>query len=93
MAPDPMMDEGETASGDISQGYSLEISVLPDGTFKLGAPEPLEVEAEEETGAPGEELGEDFPSIGGLMKALLEVVKRNPVGGDEQQNFEAGFNG
>lgn len=95
-AQDPAAMPAETAmpeetAGDMSQGYVIELSVLPDGTFKVSGPEPLEVEAAEEEGAPGSEMGEDFASIGDALKGVLMMIKQNPVGGDDQQQFEAGY--
>ena len=83
-------EEAEPAS--LDQGYSLEISVLPDGTFQVSPPEALEIEAQEEEGdAPGSDIGETFESVGELLKGILSVIKANPAGGSDQQNFEAGY--
>ena len=84
--------EGGEEAGDLSQGYCIELSVLPDGTFKVSGPEPLQEEAAEEQGeAPGSEAGEDFESIGEALKGVLTIIKQNPVGDSDQANFEAGF--
>ena len=80
---DPAADVVET-TGDLSRGYSIGLSVLADGTFKVGVPGPLEVEE-----AGGE--GEEFTSVGEALKAVLATIKENPVGGTDQANFEAGY--
>ena len=57
-----------------------------------GEPEPLEEEAAEEQGdAAGSEQGEDFSSLGEALKAVLTIVKQNPIGESDQSNFEAGY--
>jgi len=79
-------------AGDLSQGYCLELSVLPDGTFKVSWPEAIEDKAKDDEGeAPYSEIGEDFTSIGEALKAIIGKIKDNPVGGDAQKNFEAGY--
>lgn len=87
-APDA---EAPAESTDLSQGYCIELSVMPDGTFKVSGPEPLQEEAEEEQGEPGSEAGQDFDSIAEAMKGVLRIIKANPVGKDEQADFNAGF--
>ena len=81
------------AAADLTQGYCIEVSVLPDGTFKVSGPEPLAAEAAEEQGEAGSEIGQDFDSIGGALKGVMDIVKANPVGDNEQANFEAGYSG
>lgn len=88
---EPTMEEG--AEGDLTQGYTIEVSCLPDGTYKVSGPEPLAVEAAEETGAPGSETGQDFDSIGAALKGIMDLIKQNPMGSDGQKAFEAGFGG
>ena len=91
-APDDQAEGGAEEAGDLSQGYCLELSVLPDGTFKVSGPEPLAEEADEEQGeAAGSEAGQDFTSIGEALKAILSAIKANPVGGSDQSQFEAGY--
>jgi len=90
-APD---DAAAPEEGDLSQGYTLELSCLPDGTFQLSPPESLKAEADEEQGEggePGSEAGETFDSIGAALKAMLKAIKDNPLGGDGQQAFDAGY--
>jgi len=84
-------DESAPAESDLSKGYTIELSVLPDGTYQLSPPEPLEDEAEEEMGEAGSEVGETFPSIGEALKAMLRMIKTNPVGEDGQAQFGAGY--
>lgn len=82
----------DAAAGDLSQGYCIEISVLPDGSYKVSGPEPLEAEAAEDQGEPaGYSAGEDYPSIGAALKGVLELIKQNPVGGDADSQMEAGY--
>lgn len=88
---DMPVDEPASATPDLSQGYCIEVSVLPDGTFKVSGPEPLAEEAAEEQGEPGSEMGEDVESIGEALKAVLAIVKANPVGDSAQASFEAGY--
>lgn len=91
----PIADEQEPApgapAGDLSQGYAIELSVLPDGTFKVSGPEPLAAEAAEEEGEPGREMGQDFASIGEALKGVIMIVKENPVGEDANGQLEAGY--
>lgn len=83
---------GEAEQGsDLAQGFCIEISVLPDGTYKVSGPEPLADEAAEEQGEAGSELGQDFDSIGAALKQVLQVIKDNPLGDSDQANFEAGY--
>lgn len=81
----------EAGAGDLSQGYCIEISVLPDGTFKVSGPEPLAAEAKEETGEAGSKTGEDFDGIAEALKGVIQIVKANPVGGDPNAQFDAGY--
>jgi hypothetical protein len=80
------------AAGDISQGYCIEISVLPDGQYKVSGPVSLEAKAADDEGdAYGSEVGEDFPTVGAALKHVLELIKQNPTGGDATQQLEAGY--
>lgn len=91
MTAAPADAETPAESTDLSQGYCVELSVLPDGTFKVSGPEPLAEEAEEEQGEPGSEMGQDFDGIAEALKGMLRIIKDNPVGKDEQADFNAGF--
>ena len=62
-----------SAGGDLSQGYCIEVSVLPDGSYAVGAPGPLKEYAD----------AQNFDSIGAALKGVLEVIKENPVAGDD----------
>lgn len=91
-APTDAPDAGEDAQQDLAQGYCVELHVLPDGTYKVVGPEPLEEEAQEDQGeAAGSEAGKDVSSIGDALKAILGIVKANPVGNSDQASFEAGY--
>lgn len=90
-AADEAMPSPGAAAGDLSQGYCIEVSVLPDGTFKVSGPEPLAVEAAEEQGEAGSEMGQDFDTIGDALKGVLAVIKDNPVGDDANAAMEAGY--
>jgi len=76
VAEDDMMEEG----------YVIEIVVKSDGTFAVSKEE-LRVEAEE---GPGEEAM-SYDSLGQAPKAVMELIKSNPVGESEQSQFDAGY--
>ncbi len=78
------------APGDMSQGYTIEISVLPDGTFSVSS-EPLQAEATEETGEPGSETGQSAKSIGDALKIVLDIYKNSGTASNEQADFMSGF--
>ena len=82
---------------DMSQGYCIEISVLPDGTFTVDS-EPLAQEAAEENatseGAEGAEpSSKPYKSIGEAFKAALMIFQNNGQDVDEQGEFDAGMSG
>jgi len=84
----PMMDPAaeEAAPADLSQGYTIAVSVHGDGTFSVGEPEPLEAPAEADTGTG------TFDGIAEALKAVISVVKANPVGGEQAaKQFDAGY--
>ena len=89
---------GGDAADDLSQGYVIEVSVLPDGTFQVSPPEPLSEEAKEENAdageEPGSEKGDTYEIIAEALKGIIKVVKANPVGGADagQAQFDAGYN-
>ena len=96
-------DEEVLQPADLSAGYHVTLYVNADGTFNVKGPVPHEPEApvsESETmpgepsmmeGADPSEAGEPLPNIGAALKAVLQIVKDNPIGESEQQNFEAGY--
>lgn len=94
---DAPVDDGGAApddaagGNDLSQGYTIELSCMPDGTYKLSGPEPLEEEASEEQGEPGSEMGQDFSSMGEALKAMLAMIKANPMSASPQDSFNAGY--
>jgi len=68
-------------------GYVIEIIVKADGTFAVSK-EMLQEEAMEETGkAPAD----TFDNLGAALKAVMDMVKANPVGESDQAQFEAGY--
>ena len=80
--PEAEMPEAQE-TGDLTEGYCIELSVLPDGTFKVSGPGPLKDDEYEE--------GADFTSIGDALKDVLRIIKENPPKGEDQANFEAGY--
>jgi hypothetical protein len=83
--PDDESAEGESS---LAGGYCVELHVMPDGTFRVSGPEPLEQEAAEGE-SPDE--GEPYQSIGEALKGILKVVRDNPPEQDEQAHFNAGL--
>ncbi|MDP3940357.1 MAG: hypothetical protein Q8R92_19760 [Deltaproteobacteria bacterium] len=71
-----------SAGGDLSQGYCIEVSVLPDGGFQVSGPGPLKTE---------EYTGEMLDSIGAALKAVIAIIKDNPVAGDDTAQMSAGY--
>ena len=69
------------------QGYVIEIVVKSDGTFAVSK-EMLQEEAMEET---GKEPADTFENLGAALKAVMDMVKANPVGVSDQAQFEAGY--
>lgn len=69
------------------QGYVIEIIVKSDGTFAVSK-EMLQEEAAEET---GKEPADTFDNLGAALKAVMDMVKANPVGASDQAQFEAGY--
>lgn len=82
-------EESEPATPDLSAGYHVMLYVNADGTFAVSGPEPHEPEP------PGGEVeqagGEPLSNIGQALKAVLQIVKDNPIGQSEQEQFEAGY--
>lgn len=73
------MKDSETESED----YCIRICVYADGTFATSGPEPIDAEKTEDA--------ESVTSMNEAMKAAFNIFKSNPVGGDEQAQFDAGF--
>lgn len=107
MATDPTMqdpnadpsqdDESAPAEDDMSQGFTIELSCLPDNTYKVSGPEPLQEEAEEEQGEPGSEQGQDFPTLAAALKGVMMAVKSAQGSTSEdtgagEDAMSAGFN-
>ena len=89
-------DEDSFQPADLSAGYHVDLHVHPDGTFRVLGPEPHAEAMPEDgvdpsEGADPSEAGEPLPNIGAALKAVLQIVKDNPIGESEQQNFEAGY--
>lgn len=70
------------AAPDMAQGYCVKLSALADGTYAVSGPTPY---------AEGEDAGESFTTIGEALKGIIGIVKENPVSGDDQKQFEAGY--
>lgn len=69
------------------QGYVIEIVVKSDGTFAVSK-EALQEEAMEEN---GEAPAATFENLGAALKAVMDMVKANPIGESDQAQFEAGY--
>ena len=83
MADDAMMAAEEEVA---PEGYVIEIMVKGDGTFEVAKAD-LKMEAEEM-------VAEDtmsYDSLGQAMKAVIDLVKNNPISASEQSQFDAGF--
>ncbi len=80
------------AADDMSQGFTIEISCLPDGTFQIST-EPLAAEAAEETGTPGSEMGQPLQSIGEVLKKVMSIVQNNGATDDGDAAFDEGYKG
>jgi hypothetical protein len=86
---------------DPAQGFCIELSCLPDGTFNVSV-ETLEQEAEEPNEKPGQEAGSFEEAIKAVM-AMYEQVSKvmpegNPPGGsmgtpEETDAMAQGFSG
>jgi hypothetical protein len=87
MEEQEMSQESET---NLSEGYCIKIHVLPDG-FKVSDPEPIEDYTADSDDTTQDEPQEDevIPDEATMLKNVLAVIKSNPVGGSEQQAFDA----
>jgi hypothetical protein len=68
---------------DPSQGYCIEISVLPDGTYNVSA-EPLQQEANE----PGESAGQPSQSFDEAIQAAQDLYSQLSGSQDQEQGAE-----
>ena len=94
-AADPDADQG---ADDLSKGYVVELSCMPDGTYSVSGPEPLSEEQSEESaggdaGSDADDQGQTFDSIGAALKGVLDIIKQNPMSGNDQDQFNAGYAG
>ena len=72
---------------DPSQGFCIEISCLPDGTYNVSV-ESLQSESAES----GESAGTQASSFEDAIKAAIALYQQTS-GGDDSSDFEAGFSG
>jgi hypothetical protein len=88
MAEDAMMADDAMMAEDapMDEGYVIEIVVKADGTFAVSK-EDLRVEAAEGEG----EEAMSYDSLGQALKAVMDLVKNNPVSESEQSQFDAGY--
>ncbi len=93
MTPDPMMEDADSIAtdeaapaDDLSQGYCIELCVMPDGSFVVSGPEPIE--PEDDAG------GQSAASLGEAMKMIMAIYKQAQadVGGSADDQMAAGFN-
>jgi len=78
------------AAAPAAQGFTIEISCLPDGTFSVSS-EPLEEEAQEEQGEAGSESGQPAKSIGEALKIALQLYQAGGTTGED--DFAKGYAG
>lgn len=74
---------------DMTKGYCVKFYVWEDGTFSIGEPEAV---TEDEREGNAESEGENQTDLTSALKRLLNVVKQNPVGSDDEAQFAAGYN-
>jgi hypothetical protein len=72
-------------SQDYAQGYEVTICFYPDG-FAVKGPSPLP-QLEDDT----EE--EKIPDLPTALKHVIAIAKENPLDGDMQSHFQAGYSG
>lgn len=87
MKNNPLTEEPSTSPSDLTKGYCVKLHVYGDGSFGVGEPEPMDDEAE------SNDDGDDahIPDLTAALKRLLNVVKTNPIGDDEEAQFDAGY--
>jgi hypothetical protein len=81
---------GEGEEGNISQGYLITLTVTPDG-YSVSDPEPLPAAPSDQSEEQGESDEETVPDLTTAIKHILAVVKANPLGESEQEQFSAGL--
>ena len=90
---DPSMPPGAAPAPAGGQGYVIEIYVLPDGTFNVSQESMEQETMEHQATGMEEEKGQEFNSLGEVLQAVMRMIKSNPMTGDEDAQFDAGFNG
>lgn len=90
-APDASADpEMDAPEDDMSQGYCIEICVLPDGTFTVDS-EPLPQESAEENAEGGQETpSAPLKDIGAAFKKALMIFQNQGKDVDEEAAFNEG---
>jgi len=83
------MDAPPDENSDLSQGYTVEFTVHGDGSYSVGKPEPTANEQAE--GEPDPEESDTIPDLTQALKRLLNVIKQNPVGSNDEESFDAGY--
>lgn len=75
----------ESDPNSIEDGYCVKLYVYGDGSFGIGEPEAIAPDEEDDEGS-------HIADLTSALKRLLNVVKQNPVGSDEDAQFDAGYN-
>jgi hypothetical protein len=63
-------------------GYCIQICVLPSGEISVSKTDQMPAEQ-----------GDSFPGIKEALGEALNIYNANPVGADDQKEFEAGYGG
>lgn len=82
--------EEPTGPPDLAAGYCIEFYVYGDGTYGVG--EPHAIADKPDAGAEEDNEDTHIPDLTAALKRLLNVVKTNPIGEDENEQFNAGYN-
>lgn len=85
-AADLMAAEAMPAEETMPDGYVIEIMVHADGTFEVSR-----ADMQAETAETVEPAGESYTDLGAALKAVMAIVKENPMGPSAQGQFDAGF--
>lgn len=82
-APAPMEEDDAASAGvaDMSQGYVVEVACMADGSYTVTGPKPMAEPAGDE---------ETYQTLGDALKAVMVVVKENPMQNDNAQ-MRAGY--